>query len=73
MLREGQGAYFEDVQITISLVGLFVLVDSTSLGNCKLELSNNPHTNAPVDRSILDEVSTSCYFFRLPGNCLEYF
>lgn len=27
----------------------------TSLGNCKLELSNNPHTNAPVDRSIFDE------------------
>ena len=59
MLREGKGAYFENVQITISLVGLFVLVDSTSLGNCKLELSNNPHTNAPVDRSIFDEVSTS--------------
>lgn len=59
MLREGKGAYFEDVQITISLAGLFVLVDSTSLGNCKLELSDNPHTNAPVDRSIFDEVSTS--------------
>ena len=59
MLREGKGDYLKDVKITISLAGLSVLVDSTSLGNCKLEFNKSP-TNGPVDiRSILDEVSTS--------------